>query len=179
MNFVVTGAFEPPTDGRGLIQLLAFDTKDGRTCAKVEAAVDGESAGKILADAREEIEAVHGRHAIVDDEAGIVRQLSLLQKRSGAIESLHKIALRLQEEAERAKNLNIIIDDDDGRRKFLHCETGFTSAQEGHSRNTDSLIVMISSQIDLNHPSVTPARTAKRTSSEILLACILVISFAL
>src|SRR5262249_33132901 len=48
VNFVVTGAFEPPTDGRGLIQLLVFDTKDGRTRAKVEAPVDGESAGKTL-----------------------------------------------------------------------------------------------------------------------------------
>lgn len=48
VSFVVTGAFEPPTDGRGLIQLLVFDTKDGKTRAKVEAPVDGESAGKTL-----------------------------------------------------------------------------------------------------------------------------------
>lgn len=55
VSFVVTGAFEPPTDGRGLIQLLAFDTKDGRTRARVEAAVDGESAGKTLIAAFEEV----------------------------------------------------------------------------------------------------------------------------
>lgn len=55
VNFVVTGAFEPPTDGRGLIQLLVFDTKDGRTRAKVEALVDGESAGKTLAAAFEDV----------------------------------------------------------------------------------------------------------------------------
>ena len=55
VSFVVTGAFEPPTDGRGLIQLLAFDTRDGRTRAKVEAAVDGESAGRILIGAFEEL----------------------------------------------------------------------------------------------------------------------------
>jgi tetratricopeptide (TPR) repeat protein len=55
VSFVVTGAFEPPIDGRGLIQLLAFDTKDGRTRAKVEAAVDGESAGRTLIAAFEEI----------------------------------------------------------------------------------------------------------------------------
>lgn len=48
VGFVVTGAFEPPTDGRGLIQLLVFDTKDGRTRAKVEATVEGDSAGKTL-----------------------------------------------------------------------------------------------------------------------------------
>ena len=33
---VVTGAFEPPSDGRGMIQLLAFDAHDGSTRAKVE-----------------------------------------------------------------------------------------------------------------------------------------------
>lgn len=55
VSFVVTGAFEPPIDGRGLIQLLAFDTKDGRTRARVEAAVDGESAGRTLIAAFEEI----------------------------------------------------------------------------------------------------------------------------
>jgi tetratricopeptide (TPR) repeat protein len=55
VSFVVTGAFEPPTDGRGLIQLLVFDTKDGRTRAKVEALVDGESAGKTLIAAFDEI----------------------------------------------------------------------------------------------------------------------------
>lgn len=55
VSFVVTGAFEPPIDGRGLIQLLAFDTKDGRTRARVEVAVDGESAGKTLIAAFEEI----------------------------------------------------------------------------------------------------------------------------
>ncbi len=55
VSFVVTGAFEPPTDGRGLIQLLVFDTKDGRTRAKVEAPVDGESAGKTLIAAFEDV----------------------------------------------------------------------------------------------------------------------------
>jgi tetratricopeptide (TPR) repeat protein len=48
VSFVVTGAFEPPTDGRGLIQLLVFEAKDGRTRAKVEAQVDGENAGRAL-----------------------------------------------------------------------------------------------------------------------------------
>jgi tetratricopeptide (TPR) repeat protein len=48
VSFVVTGAFEPPTDGRGLIQLLVFDAKDGRTRARVEAPIDGEYAGRSL-----------------------------------------------------------------------------------------------------------------------------------
>ena len=69
VSFVVTGAFEPPTDGRGLIQLLAFDTKDGRTKARVEAAVDGESAGKTLIAAFEEVFAQLG------GELGTVRDI--------------------------------------------------------------------------------------------------------
>lgn len=51
VSFVVTGAFEPPTDGRGLIQLLVFEAKDGRTRAKVEATVDGENAGRAVLEA--------------------------------------------------------------------------------------------------------------------------------
>ncbi len=55
VSFVVTGAFEPPTDGRGLIQLLVFEAKDGRTRAKVEAQVDGENAGRALLAALDEL----------------------------------------------------------------------------------------------------------------------------
>lgn len=55
VSYVVTGAFEPPTDGRGLIQLLVFEAKDGRTRAKVEAAVDGENAGRALLAALDEL----------------------------------------------------------------------------------------------------------------------------
>ncbi|MBX3228362.1 MAG: tetratricopeptide repeat protein [Labilithrix sp.] len=69
VSFVVTGAFEPPIDGRGLIQLLVFDTKDGKTRAKVEAPVDGESAGKTLAAAFEEAFAQLG------GELGTVRDI--------------------------------------------------------------------------------------------------------
>lgn len=54
VHFVVTGAFEPPTDGRGLIQLLVFGAKDGRTHAKVEALVDEKNAGQALIGALEE-----------------------------------------------------------------------------------------------------------------------------
>lgn len=55
VSFVVTGSFEPPTDGRGLIQLLVFEAKDGRTRAKVEALVDGENAGRALLAALDEL----------------------------------------------------------------------------------------------------------------------------
>lgn len=54
VSYVVTGAFEPPTDGRGLIQLLVFDAKNGRTHARVEAPVDGDHAGRALLAAFEE-----------------------------------------------------------------------------------------------------------------------------
>jgi tetratricopeptide (TPR) repeat protein len=54
VSFVVTGAFEPPTDGRGLIQLLVFGAKDGRTHARVEALVDEKNAGQALIAALEE-----------------------------------------------------------------------------------------------------------------------------
>lgn len=55
VSFVVTGSFEPPTDGRGLIQLLVFEAKDGRTRARVEAQVDGENAGRALLAALDEL----------------------------------------------------------------------------------------------------------------------------
>jgi tetratricopeptide (TPR) repeat protein len=48
VQLVLTGAFEPPREGRGLIQLLVFDAKDGGTRGKVEAFVDGERAGRTI-----------------------------------------------------------------------------------------------------------------------------------
>src|SRR3984957_8334976 len=45
---VVTGAFEPPSDGRGMIQLLAFDARDGTTRAKVELQLDEARAGHTI-----------------------------------------------------------------------------------------------------------------------------------
>jgi Tfp pilus assembly protein PilF len=52
---VLTGAFEPPTDGRGAIQLLAFDARDGATRAAVESPLDGPHAGAMLIAAFEEL----------------------------------------------------------------------------------------------------------------------------
>jgi tetratricopeptide (TPR) repeat protein len=48
VSVVVTGSFEPPSEGRGLIQLLAFDAKDGKSRGRVEAHVDGRHAGKAI-----------------------------------------------------------------------------------------------------------------------------------
>lgn len=48
VSLVLTGSFEPPSEGRGLIQLLAFDAKDGTPRGRVEAHVDGRLAGKAI-----------------------------------------------------------------------------------------------------------------------------------
>jgi tetratricopeptide (TPR) repeat protein len=69
VSLVLTGAFEPPVDGRGLIQLLVFDAKDGRTRAKVEAHVDGEHAGRALLAALDEA------WSQLDGELGTVRDI--------------------------------------------------------------------------------------------------------
>jgi tetratricopeptide (TPR) repeat protein len=69
VSFVVTGAFEPPIDGRGLIQLLVFEAKDGRTRAKVEAHVDGENAGRALLAALDEL------WSQLDGELGTMRDI--------------------------------------------------------------------------------------------------------
>ena len=69
VSYVVTGAFEPPTDGRGLIQLLVFDAKNGRTRARVEAPVDGDNAGRALLAAFEEA------WSLVGGELGPVRDI--------------------------------------------------------------------------------------------------------
>ncbi len=69
VSFVVTGSFEPPTDGRGLIQLLVFEAKDGRTRARVEAPVDGENAGRTLLAALDEV------WSQLDGELGTVRDI--------------------------------------------------------------------------------------------------------
>lgn len=69
VSFVVTGAFEPPTEGRGLFQLLVFDAKNGQTRARVEAPVDGEHAGRALLAALDEA------WSSLDGELGTVRDI--------------------------------------------------------------------------------------------------------
>ncbi len=54
-GLVLTGTFEPPTEGHGTIQLLAFDARDGRTRARLDAPVDGEHAGATLVGALEQL----------------------------------------------------------------------------------------------------------------------------
>jgi tetratricopeptide (TPR) repeat protein len=55
LALVVTGSFEPPGDGRGLIQLLAFDPASGATKARVEAHLDESRAGATVLAAFDEL----------------------------------------------------------------------------------------------------------------------------
>jgi tetratricopeptide (TPR) repeat protein len=55
VGVVLTGAFEPPLDGHGTIQLLAFDARDGKTCARIDVALDGSRAGASLVGALEQV----------------------------------------------------------------------------------------------------------------------------
>ncbi len=52
---VLTGSFEPPAEGKGIIHLLAFDPKDGVTRARAEAHVDAARAGETLLSAFSEV----------------------------------------------------------------------------------------------------------------------------
>jgi hypothetical protein len=52
---VVTGAFEPPLDGHGTLQLLAFDARDGKERARIDAPLEGARAGASLVGAFEQM----------------------------------------------------------------------------------------------------------------------------
>jgi len=69
VSVVVTGTFEPPADGKGMIQLLAFDARDGAMRARAEAHVDGARAGETLLSAFSD---VWGK---VGGELGLVRDI--------------------------------------------------------------------------------------------------------
>lgn len=55
VGIVLTGSFEPPTDGHGTLRLLAFEAGDGRTRASIEASFDEDHAGAMLVDAFERL----------------------------------------------------------------------------------------------------------------------------
>ncbi|MDP8998488.1 MAG: tetratricopeptide repeat protein [Myxococcota bacterium] len=69
IGVVLTGAFEPPGDGDGTIQLLAFDARDGRTLARVEARLDEAAAGASLVGALEQL------WSLLDGEIGALQGL--------------------------------------------------------------------------------------------------------
>jgi len=69
VSVVITGAFEPPADGKGMIHLLAFDAKDGSTRARAEVHVDGARAGETILSAFDD---VWGK---VGGELGLVRDI--------------------------------------------------------------------------------------------------------
>jgi tetratricopeptide (TPR) repeat protein len=52
---VVTGALQPPTEGAGALQLLAFDARDGRTRVRLDLPMDDSGAGDFLANAIEQL----------------------------------------------------------------------------------------------------------------------------
>lgn len=72
VGVVVTGAFEPPLEGHGALQLLAFDARDGHTRARVDAALDGLHAGASLVGA---IEQLGARLGVEIGALGAVREL--------------------------------------------------------------------------------------------------------
>jgi tetratricopeptide (TPR) repeat protein len=47
-DVIITGSFDPPLSGSGTLQILAFDARDGRTRARVDARVDEDHAGAAL-----------------------------------------------------------------------------------------------------------------------------------
>jgi Tfp pilus assembly protein PilF len=55
VHVVLTGAIDPPGTGSGTIQLLAFDPRDGKTRAQVEATIDATRAGASLVGALEQL----------------------------------------------------------------------------------------------------------------------------
>jgi Flp pilus assembly protein TadD len=65
---VLTGSLEPPSGGKGLIQILAFDARDGSTRARVEYHLDGSRAGETMVEAFGEVwERVGGELGMVRD----------------------------------------------------------------------------------------------------------------
>jgi len=55
VSLVITGTLEPPNGGSGLLQLLAFDAKDGHTRARVDTHLDEGQAGTSLLEAFDEL----------------------------------------------------------------------------------------------------------------------------
>jgi tetratricopeptide (TPR) repeat protein len=80
VDVVITGAFEPPSEGRGMLQLLAFDARDGTTRARVEAHLDSARAGSTILAAFDEM------CLSVGGELGFVRDIAHLSW--DALESL-------------------------------------------------------------------------------------------
>ncbi len=55
VSLVITGTLEPPVGGSGLLQLLAFDARDGHTRARVDVHLDESHAGTSLLEAFDEL----------------------------------------------------------------------------------------------------------------------------
>jgi len=55
VSLVLTGAFEPPREGRGTLSVFAFDPKTGAPRAKHEAVLDADGVGKTIVSALETV----------------------------------------------------------------------------------------------------------------------------
>jgi tetratricopeptide (TPR) repeat protein len=68
VSVVITGSFEPPREGKGMLQLLAFDPRDLSTRARVDAHIDVARAGETILSAFEEVwDKVGGELGLVRD----------------------------------------------------------------------------------------------------------------
>jgi predicted Zn-dependent protease len=72
-DVIITGSFDPPLSGSGMIQILAFDARDGRTRARVDVPVDDEHAGAALLAAIEKLGSHLGGRVGGTDGLGALR----------------------------------------------------------------------------------------------------------
>jgi tetratricopeptide (TPR) repeat protein len=72
IEVVLTGIFEPPTEGVGTLRLLAFDPQSGETRAKIEGSIDERAAGREVVRALDELWSKMG------GEVGTLRDLEEL-----------------------------------------------------------------------------------------------------
>ncbi len=54
VDIIVTGQFEPPGEGKGLLEIIAFEAKTGHLVGRGDAHVDGASAGRTILSAIED-----------------------------------------------------------------------------------------------------------------------------
>src|SRR5207237_630069 len=116
--------------------------------------------------------AVELGHLVIDDEAVDRRMIRCVEQRDAAAERADVKPVGLEQEAERAEDVGIVIGDVD---------LGFGVNRHGTCRenvmlNRDTTLQSIPSRpLDLAQSFKAPARIASRTSSERLFAPILVI----
>ena len=72
VQLVVTGALQPPAEGRGALQILAFDARSLELRAKIDAPLDDQDAGTVLVRSlRELAERIDGDLGLLADLEGV------------------------------------------------------------------------------------------------------------